>query len=88
MFARFILNMMFARFKFVVKRYCKAVTVLSSCRSCWSYDIGWYLQSADVAYAFVEVYQSLLPNIMFKIKHLQQKQVNIDRKTFAVMTST
>jgi hypothetical protein len=37
----------------------KAVTVLSSCRSCWSYDIGWYLQSVDVVYAFVEVYQSL-----------------------------
>jgi hypothetical protein len=25
----------------------KAVTVLSSCRSCWSYDIWWYLQSVD-----------------------------------------
>ena len=62
---------------FITANWNKAVTVLSSCRSCWSYDIGWYLQSADVAYAFVEVYQSLLPNIMFKIKHLQQKQVNI-----------
>jgi hypothetical protein len=37
----------------------EAVTVLSSCRSCWSYDIGWYLESVDVVCAFVEVYQSL-----------------------------
>jgi hypothetical protein len=61
----------------------KTVTVLSSCRSCWSYDIGWYLESVDVAYAFVEVYQSLLYGALSaNIKLMQLKWSNVELPAF------